>query len=272
MKKLFVIVALAFSVTVAHAGAFVKVSPVKFGLGLNAGTNGVGLDASLGLTRFVQVRAGFSLVPNYKIKYKANIYNDIQDFSVIWNAANPSNPLPDLPQKMPSIIQPHMTTAHALLDLYALGGFHITVGAYFGKNNPVQAWNTDKNLAMDIYNVNECIDGVNKDLPESAQKHHIGVQLGDYLFVPDSEGNMNIETHINKVRPYIGIGLGRAVPRKSRLGCSLDLGVQYWGKPKYTCNGEEVERADLKSKMYVKMATTLPVYPTLTFRICGRFF
>lgn len=271
MKKLLLLVAFAFCMTAAHADEFSRIKPVQFGVGINAGTNGAGLDASLGLSRFVQIRGGFSFVPKLKIAYKADVYNNAQVSIASWNAFNPSQAI-SVPDKMPSFIQPNMTTAHVLLDLYPGRSFHLTVGAYFGKSNVLRTWNKDLELGQELYKANGCIDAVNEQLPETQQIQHVGMQLGDYLFMPNAEGDIEAEVRVNKIRPYAGIGFGRAVPRKHRVGCSLDLGVQYWGKPKYFCNSAEVERADLKPKKYVKMATTLPVYPALTFRICGRIF
>lgn len=272
MKKMILLAALALGATAAHADEFSRVKPVQFGIGVNVGTNGVGVDASLGLTRFFQIRGGYTFMPKFEFEYNADVYNDANAIISTWNAARPQHAIPTIPDETPVIIEPNASTAHLLLDLYPKRTFHFTVGAYFGQENVLHAWNTEKSLTKGIYIANECIDIVNKNLPETQSINHLGVQMGEYLFTPDAEGDIQVEARVKKIRPYVGIGFGRAVPRKSRVGCSLDLGVQYWGKPTYFCNGLEVEPADLKAKSYVKTATTLPVYPVLTFRICGRIF
>ena len=272
MKKTIFLAALGLCAITAHADGPSRVKPVQFGIGVNAGTNGLGLDASLGLSRFFQVRGGFSFVPKYEFQYEAEIYNQARTIITAWNTANPSLAIPTLPEDTPVIIQPNITTAHLLLDVYPGRSFHFTVGAYFGQDNVVSAWNTEKSLTKAVYIANECIDMVNASLPVTTPIDHLGVQIGDYLFTPDAEGDIRGEARVKKIRPYVGIGFGRAVPRRSRVGCSLDLGAQYWGKPTYFCNGAEIAPMNLKAKPYIKTATALPVYPVVTLRICGRIF
>lgn len=272
MKKMILLAVLALGVTAAHADAFSRVKPVQFGIGVNVGTNGVGVDASLGLTRFLQIRGGYTFVPKHEFEYEADIYNDANVIINTWNMASPDLAIPMLPDETPVIIQPNLSTSHLLLDLYPGRTFHFTVGAYFGQEDVLHAWNTEKELTKGVYLANQCIDRLNPVLADYTTIHHLGVQMGDYLFTPNENGDIQGEARVKKIRPYVGIGFGRAVPRKSRVACSLDLGVQYWGKPTYYCNGEEVETANLDAKSYIKTATTLPVYPVLTFRICGRIF
>lgn len=272
MKKMILLAALALSASAAYADEFSKVKPVQFGIGVNVGTNGVGVDASLGLTRFFQIRGGYTFMPKYDFEYNADIYNDANVIINTWNTARPDLAIPTLPDDTPVIIEPNLSTAHLLLDLYPGRSFHLTVGAYFGQEDVIHAWNTEKSLTKGVYLANQYIDMLNPVISDYATIHHLGVQMGDYLFTPNADGDIQGEARVKKIRPYVGIGFGRAVPRKSRMGCSLDLGVQYWGKPTYYCNGEEVEPTDLKTKSYIKSATTLPIYPVLTFRICGRIF
>lgn len=272
MKKMILLAALALSASAAYADEFSKVKPVQFGIGVNVGTNGVGVDASLGLTRFFQIRGGYTFMPKYDFEYNADIYNDANVIINTWNTARPDLAIPTLPDDTPVIIEPNLSTAHLLLDLYPGRSFHLTVGAYFGQEDVIHAWNTEKSLTKGVYLANQYIDMLNPVISDYATIHHLGVQMGDYLFTPNADGDILGEARVKKIRPYVGIGFGRAVPRKSRMGCSLDLGVQYWGKPTYYCNGEEVEPTDLKAKSYIKSATTLPIYPVLTFRICGRIF
>jgi hypothetical protein len=109
----------------------------------------------------------------------------------------------------------------------------------------------------------------------------------------DAEGNVKAELKVNSFKPYLGIGFGRAVPRK-RIGLQLDLGVQFWGKPELQSNfsyvdrqtGENVTRyeaikknritnqdkdyQDLKDA--VKTIQKIGVYPVLNLRINGRIF
>lgn len=276
MKRLIIAMLVAMSCGSAFAAG--KGSPVHFGIGLNAGTNGVGIDASLGLTRFLQIRGGFSYVPNIDVNYNADIYNEANMIINAWNAFSPNAPIPTLPDNVRTSITPHLTTAHALLDIYPAGSFHFTVGAYFGQEVILSATNAEPGSLKPVAFANECIDIYNNSniIPGSDgyQVRHIGVQVGDYIFTPDAAGNVQAEIRVKKVRPYAGIGFGRAVPRKHRVGCSLDLGVQYWGKPTYFSNGEEVAASEFSgdNQRLVKLLSNTSVYPVVTFRLCGRIF
>lgn len=271
MKK--IIIALLAAVCSLSANA----QGTKFfnlGIGLNAGTNGVGLDASIGLTRFIQIRGGFSYVPEMDFNTDINIYNEAQP---ILNALQ-LNPITgevmshfNIEEKTNVKLQPNMLTYHALLDFYPSGSFHFTVGAYFGQERPIKVYTTDGALKS-ITMANAALDAYNRTFPNSAVPP-IGVQAGDYVFTPDADGNVNAEIQVQKLRPYFGIGFGRAVPRKHRVGMSLDLGVQYWGKPTFYANDEEIEPSTLikddKTKLWSTLST-IPVYPVATLRICGR--
>lgn len=64
---------------------------------------------------------------------------------------------------------------------------------------------------------------------------------------------------VSNFRPYVGLGFGRAVPKK-RLGVMFELGVQFHGKPDvYTDYGnvnnllDEVDPDDTFSKIMDKL-------------------
>lgn len=263
-KAFFTLLALACSLGASAQGnEFFKV-----GIGLNAGTNGIGLDASIGLTRFVQIRGGVSYVPNMDFHAKANIYNEAEAVINAFNLGHNNISFPGIPQDIDVKIQPNMTTYHALLDLYPSGSFHFTVGAYFGQESVIRLY-TDDGSMQGIHFVNtEVIDRINTPID------HLGINVAGNLLTPDAEGNIDAVAKAQKIRPYFGIGFGRAVPRKSRVGCSLDLGVQYWGKPKYENNGLETEAVPSTNNFESLASTlsTLPIYPVVTFRLCGRIF
>lgn len=258
MKKLLtILLALA-----SCLGASAQKSDVfNFGIGLNLGTNGVGLDASIGLTRFIQLRGGVSYVPKMKLNADANVYNEVYHVAGL--------DLPGVPKEVPVKIQPNMTTYHALLDFYPAGSFHFTVGAYFGQERVVELYSNDGSLKPAAA-ANTLIQGYNA--LHSQDLDPIGVHIADNIFTPGSDGNLDAEMKVTKIRPYVGIGFGRAVPRHHRVGCSLDLGVQYWGKPEFLDHGMTpytVESNNNTEEMYSSISK-LPVYPVVTFRICGR--
>lgn len=99
----------------------------------------------------------------------------------------------------------------------------------------------------------------------------IGYELGDYLLTPDENGNVSAEIKTASFKPYIGLGFGRAVPKK-RIGFMFEAGVQFWGSPKLYCNGDELTEEDFDGEDggLMKTLSKITVYPVINFRLCGR--
>ena len=98
-----------------------------------------------------------------------------------------------------------------------------------------------------------------------------GLALGDYLLEPDAQGNIDAKLKVKPIKTYLGIGIGRGVP-KSRVGFKMDLGCVLWGRPSVYCNDDKVLDTNQNGDGggIMKVATKLKVYPVLNFRICGR--
>ena len=56
------------------------------------------------------------------------------------------------------------------------------------------------------------------------------VSQGQIVISPENVGIITFDVAPNNICPYIGLGVGRAIP-KSRVGFSADLGVYYIGSP-----------------------------------------
>ncbi len=103
----------------------------------------------------------------------------------------------------------------------------------------------------------------------------IGLKAGDYIIEPDAQGQIDGSIRVNKFRPYIGLGFGRAVPRH-RINFCFDLGVQFWGKPSVIANDKKVTKGDLEGDADIDKTFNaidkMVVCPVLSFRIIGRIF
>lgn len=60
---------------------------------------------------------------------------------------------------------------------------------------------------------------------------------GYITYTPDDIGKIKTEILVNSIMPYLGIGLGKAVPT-NRLGLGLDIGLYYQGSPKFNFQSE----------------------------------
>lgn len=240
--------------------------PQQLGIGVGVGTQGITIDASTTLNRWLGVRAGVNIFP--KIKINTDLDLDFQD--EVSNAANTVGY--NLPDNIDVQGKLSNTTFHFLVDVYPFknSSFHATAGFYAGGKELISVYNKEDGILQDVYNWNI-----------ANPNDRFGVELGDYFIAPGKDGNMKAAIEVSGFRPYLGVGFGRAVPRNGRLGCQFDLGVQFWGSPKvYTTaldnNGDAVKTQLTKENVggdggdAIKTISKISVYPTLSFRLVGR--
>ena len=212
-------------------------------LGLTVGTTGIGLDLAAPVTDYLTVRAGYNFFPTFK--YKENV-----DYRVNGRKG-----------EIEAEAKNYMNTGHVLLDVYPFTDytFRATAGFYFGDDEVVKL----ENLT-----------------PVYGTVKGEGIVIGDYVVGFDENGIAHGVIKVKKFRPYVGIGFGRAVPRK-RIGVSGDFGVQLWGKPKVyekqTGKDLEVTKDDLgsvgsDSDKYYDVISKFSVWPVVNFRITCRLF
>ena len=179
-----------------------------------------------------------------------------------------------------------MSNFSLLFDYYPFtsSSFHVTAGAYIGNSDILAVTNTNDfiNLAY--------AGKAGIDLSKSGS-----TMTEKYVIITDNQGNVKADLKVNGFKPYLGIGFGRAVPRK-RIGVQFDLGVQFWGKPEAQTNlmyydssvGDFVTRYEKVQKGRItrshedsdykdvrdalKTIEAIGVYPVLTFRLNGRIF
>jgi len=210
--------------------------------GVVLGTTGIGIDVAAPITEYLQVRAGFNYFPT--IKYKEDV-----DYRAKGKSTR---------GKTEAEGKSYFNTGHLLVDVYPFrnSSFHATAGFYIGTDEVAKIENT---------------------IPVRDFEPGEGIVIGDYVVGFDSDGYAHGSIKVNKFRPYLGIGIGRSVPRK-RFAVSGDLGVQFWGTPKVyekqTGKDLEVTKDDLgsDSDKYYDFISKFPIWPVLTIRITGRIF
>ena len=266
MKKLFVIVsAMIFAVgNVSAQEDNFMFNHLSAGIGV--GTTGIEIQVGAPLTDHFEVRAGYSFMP--KIKFKPTIdFNSNEDFLKKEDGSGYYDKA-EVEAKL------NMGDFKLLFDYFpsSTGLFHITAGAYIGKSQLAKATTTNTFI-------------------NSTYWGNSGPELGSasqtYTVVSDNEGRINAEAKVNSFKPYIGIGVGRAVPT-NRLNVSFDFGVQFWGKPELWTNiddnfGTQYRKVEtdkiLGTQDYCKdikdaldIVDKVIVYPVLTVRLNGRIF
>lgn len=214
-------------------------------IGAEVGTMGWGVDASVPVTPFFDVQAGFNMFPKVNFNTKISMNKPYEGI-----------------KKVPMRGTPTMKGGKVLVNFMPvpmITSFHVTAGAYFGSEEVMGLCNTEP-MPAEIATYNEAN-------PDDRR----GLALGDYLLEPDAQGNIDAKLKVKPIKTYLGIGIGRGVP-KSRVGFKMDLGCVLWGRPSVYCNDDKVLDTNQNGDGggIVKVATKLKVYPVLNFRICGR--
>ena len=246
-------------------------------LGVSAGTIGIGFEVAAPITSQFAVRAGYSFLP--KFKYSQKLTLDEGNLAAFYVNGKYVHEV-ELEGKL------NVGNFSLLFDWYPWknSSFRVTAGAYIGKSDIVTVSNKEPFMNP------EYAGKAGIDLSKSGS-----TVMEKYTIVSDKDGNVDAKVKVNGFKPYIGIGFGRAVPRK-RVGVQFDLGVQFWGKPalhtnlmyydanvgdfvtryekvekgRITRSHEDKDYKDLRDAL--KTAEGIVAYPVMTVRFVGRIF
>ncbi len=212
--------------------------------GVGVGTTGVSFELATPCTNFIAFRTGINFMP--KFSYKTDL-----DYT-----AHPDDPVRESRENVDIKAKIQMLDWKLLADVYPIPftGFHVTGGFYLGTDFPFRAHNT-KELA-----------GV-----EPGE----GIEIGSVFVRPDENGIARMNVATKQVRPYVGLGFGRAVPNR-RVSFVFDIGAQLWGEPclktysydehKWVKVGKgDVDDDDLNDA--IDVIKKIVVYPVLNLRI-----
>ena len=205
-KTLALLAALAVSLLSLSASAQDKQLFNHVALGVSAGIDGIGVEAVLPATPYLQIRGGYSIFP-YIYQGKANLgkydfedgttvdMNNIPISAAIWKGG----------------------LGKVLLDIYPAKGvpFRIVAGAFIGNGKLVGA-------SMDFSGA----------VPQ--KYYETGFGMKNVTISTDKNGIGYADAAVMKVLPYAGLGFGRGLDPKKRVTFSFELGVVYTGGIKAT--------------------------------------
>lgn len=184
----------------------------------------------------------------------------------------------------------------AFLELYPTtkSAFHFTVGAFYGNGEWV---NIGAQADPTVWGVYKKAVDQNKTIPTvAANSYGPGVPATDihpvegledaavfnlngqtFRLDPEhSNGHLDTKLTVRKLKPYVGIGFGSSVPTRKRVGCQLELGAYYHGKPSIVSEAEVEYNPNAFSSSTVddvlETITKFRWYPQMTLRITGRLF
>ena len=203
MKKILTFI-LAIALTCFASRAQDSQMANHLALGVTLGLDGIGLEAALPITPYVQARAGYSIFP-YTHKQDVNLGSIV--------VQGQTKQLDKVPL---SATMWKGGTGKLLVDVFPgkKTPFHFTVGAYFGAGKYL-------NAQVDL----------SKEL-NPADYATLAISYNNTKVSTDPSGIVSLDAKIGSVVPYVGIGFGRAVKPDSRVRVSFDLGALITGGTK----------------------------------------
>ena len=233
------------------------------GINVGAGTEGISVGLAAPVTGFFELEAGVNVMPSFKLS---------GDLDVDVNTSS-------LPQ-VPGVSYPPAATIHAegsfdrttfnvKANLYPFGGgtkFFIAAGLSIGGEKIAEVTGSCDELRK-----------FSQSLPTQELKNEfrqaVSANLAGYNLQFDENYNVQGDIRCKKVRPYLGLGFGRLVP-KNRLGMRLELGCQFMDKLKVYQNDTEIDinkaLEDAGDDDLSKFVKDLKIYPVVKFSFTGR--
>lgn len=222
-------------------------------VGIKAGTAGVGIELAAPVGPYFQLRAGYAMTPPIAISKTVNV------------PEHPGKQGADKGADVPvdAKAKAHFSNAELFFDIFPWekGPFHITAGLLYGPKDVVNVTNTTP-LPNDYNTVGLDVDGYTVRAVDNKIEGYIGSDA---------------------LRPYIGIGYGRAVTTDRRVNVTFDLGALYWGKPGLFAPGEPLigdwedvritpESLSGRDDGLIEKAGKLVVYPMLNVHVFFNIF
>lgn len=231
------------------------------GLNVGAGTEGISVGVAAPVTNFLEVEAGVNIMPSFKLSGDLDVdINMPQESDIQYPTSGTIHAEGSFDR----------TTFNVKANLYPFGGgskFFIAAGLSIGGEKIAEVTGSCDELRQFSEN--------NLHTPELKDQFRkaISANLGGYKLELDDNYNVQGDIRCKNVRPYLGLGFGRLVP-KNRIGCRFDLGCQFMGKLKVYQNGNEIDinkaLEDAGEDDLSKFVKDLKVYPVLKFSLTGR--
>ena len=239
------------------------------GAGLSLGTDGIGIELATPVTPYLGLRVGTSFFPKICVNDNSGMVNiKVDDIEYTRQGKDGEGHVTGKFKKV---------EGKTLLDIYPFGNkfsFHVTTGLFFGSSNMITA---------------SFIEDPNAPVGGGIAKKINGEQWN----VRANNGVIDLRLTTNGVKPYVGIGFGRMVPKPDkRVGVSCDIGVQFHGTPKLegyasatTVSGTHHKWVELDADDFdfgkdfrddienaLDIMHQVKVWPVLNIRITGRIF
>lgn len=284
MKRLIV----SLLVLAAAAGANAQEAFKHIAVGVEAGTTGAGVQLALPvISDHLTLKVGYDFA---NIPYNANTDVDISKLNSTIKDANAKlqelkvddriTERFDSRMEIGVAAKANLGAAKALLEYYPFesSSLHIVAGAYFGASdfvtadisasesfvNDYKAFKTEVEKLKNKYSeVNDYVKNID-DIKE--------VNINGETWRADDNLRMNAAIEVAKVRPYLGIGLGRSVP-EGRVSFKLDLGAWFHGTPALTSASKVTYNANATNlNLDLSVFEKLSIWPNISAGVAVKLF
>ena len=222
-------------------------------VGLRSSTLGIGLQAATPINDYFNLRAGIDFAGFKTSTFDIGLEDTNGEFDRAFGYT------PDYSMKG----ELNFTNGNILVDYHPTKGvFHLTAGLFIGTNK-LKA----KGFLADY-------DGNPAQLKDGETQWPVVDFDGHQLSLDDA--NLNADLQLGGViKPYFGLGVGRAVSKNNRLTFKFELGMIYQGNYSLKQNGKKVNVVDNAAENFEDIDTYtrwLKWWPMLNFQLSYRIF
>lgn len=154
--------------------------------------------------------------------------------------------------------------AHIMVDWIPFkrgrGAFFVTAGLFVGSNNMLDVQGQFDMSTPDMQLIQKL-----------GLLHQLEFEVGDMLMHANADGSMNAKLGVNVLRPYVGIGWGRAIPHR-RVGFRFELGASFHGQPEIISDNLIEYNEGKSSKEFYGIVKDITVLPQLSLQLTYRIF
>ncbi len=239
-------------------------------VGIHTGISGSGIDVTMPVHRLITVRAGYSGMHFGDIKFKT--ISTAQELTATALVEDDAIRRAQMADKIELAVKPNFWNMFLLAEIHPFTNesFHFTAGLYFGSKNFLHFRNTNDGALAFLYDANNKVMDYNRAF--DTRFSPVGLKFGDYVFTADENGNVDVMMKTNAVKPYLGIGFGKHIAQKHRLSVAFDLGLIFWGSPKFVLNNGTEIKSSGKEAGITQVFSWLKAWPSLQIKLAYKIF
>ena len=138
------------------------------------------------------------------------------------------------------------------------------------RKNFIHFRNTNEGALTCLYEANNKVMDYNKAFDTNFSP--LGLKFGDYIFTADEKGNIDVMMKTNVFKPYLGVGFGKHIAQKHRLSVAFDLGLIFWGSPKFMLNNGKEIKSSGKEAGITQVLSWLKAWPNFQIKLAYKIF